>query len=53
MSVELHDRAAAAGATTPDAWIVPDARHTEAVFRDPAGYERRLVAFFTMALGAP
>lgn len=53
MSTELHDRAVTAGATTPDAWIVPDAGHTEAVFKDPAGYEQRLVAFFTAALGVP
>jgi hypothetical protein len=53
MSIELHDRAVAAGATTPDAWVVADAGHTEAVFKDPAGYEERLVAFFTAALGAP
>jgi len=53
MSIELHDRAVKAGATTPDAWIVPHAAHTEAVFKDPAGYERRLVAFFTAALGTP
>jgi fermentation-respiration switch protein FrsA (DUF1100 family) len=53
MSTELHDRAVAANATTPDAWVVGDAGHTEAVFKDPAGYERRLVSFFTAALGAP
>ena len=53
MSTELHDRAVTAGATTPDAWIVADAGHTEAVFKDPAGYEQRLVEFFTAALGAP
>lgn len=53
MSQELHDRAVAAGATSPDAWIVPDAGHTEAVFKDPAGYEQRLVAFFNEALGQP
>jgi dipeptidyl aminopeptidase/acylaminoacyl peptidase len=53
MSRELHDRAVAAGATTPDAWIVPDAGHTEAVFKDPAGYEQRLVDFFSGALGQP
>lgn len=52
-ATELHDAAVTAGATTPDAWIVPDARHTEGVFRDPGGYERRLVAFFGSALGAP
>jgi fermentation-respiration switch protein FrsA (DUF1100 family) len=53
MTQELHDRAVAAGATTPDAWVVADAGHTEAVFKDPAGYEQRLVDFFTTALGAP
>ncbi len=53
MSVELLDRAVAAGATTPDVWIVADAKHAEAQFKDPAGYEQRLVAFFTAALGAP
>jgi fermentation-respiration switch protein FrsA (DUF1100 family) len=53
LATEMHDRAVAAGVTTPDAWIVADAAHTEAVFKDPAGYEQRLVAFFTTALGAP
>jgi len=53
MSIELHDRAVAAGATTPDVWIVQGAGHTEAVFTDPAGYEQRLIAFFTAVLGAP
>jgi uncharacterized protein len=53
MSTELHDRALAAGARTPDVWIVPDAGHTEAMFKDPAGYEQRLVGFFTTALGTP
>ena len=53
MSIELHDRAVAAGATTPDAWIVGNAVHTGAVFTDPAGYEQRLIAFFTAALGTP
>ncbi|HYO41892.1 MAG TPA: alpha/beta hydrolase, partial [Candidatus Limnocylindrales bacterium] len=53
MSTELHDRAVTAGATTPDAWIVADAGHTEAVFKDPTGYEQRLIAFFTAALGTP
>jgi dipeptidyl aminopeptidase/acylaminoacyl peptidase len=52
-AIELHDRAAAAGAITPDAWLVPKAGHTQGVFADPAGYERRLVAFFTAALGEP
>ena len=53
MSTELHDRAVTAGAMTPDAWIVADAGHTEAVFKDPTGYEQRLIAFFTAALGTP
>jgi fermentation-respiration switch protein FrsA (DUF1100 family) len=53
MAIELHDRAVKAGATTPDAWVVAGAGHTEAVFKDPAGYEQRLVAFFSTALGAP
>jgi pimeloyl-ACP methyl ester carboxylesterase len=52
-ATELHDAAAAAGAITPDAWIVPGAGHTQAIFVDPAGYERRIVAFFTAALGTP
>ena len=53
MSIELHDRAVAAGATTPALWVVAGAKHTEAMFQDPAGYEQRLVAFVTAALGAP
>ncbi len=53
MAVELHDRAVAAGATTPDAWIVPGAGHTQGVYVDPAGYESRLIEFFAGALGAP
>ena len=46
-------QAASPGARTPDAWVVPDAGHTEEVYIDPAGYERRLVAFFGAALGEP
>lgn len=53
MATELHDRAVAAGATTPDAWIVPGAGHTQGIYVDPAGYEQRLVAFFAGALGSP
>ncbi len=52
-ALELQDRAAEGGATTPDAWIVPNAGHTEGVYVDPAGYERRLVSFFSAALGQP
>ena len=48
----LHDTAAAAGAITPDAWIVPEAGHTQGIYYDPAGYEQHLVSFFTTALGA-
>ncbi len=50
LAVELHDRAVAAGARTPDAWIVPNAGHTEGVYVDPDGYARRLVSFFGEAL---
>ena len=53
MATELHDRAVTAGATTPDAWIVPGAGHTQGIYVDPAGYEARLVEFFGGALGAP
>jgi len=51
-ATELRERAIRAGASAPEAWIAPGAGHTEAVYRDPAGYEERLVAFFTAALGA-
>jgi uncharacterized protein len=53
MAIELHDAALASGAVTPDAWIVPDAGHTQGIYYDPTGYEQRLVSFFTTALGAP
>jgi dipeptidyl aminopeptidase/acylaminoacyl peptidase len=52
-AAELHDRAIAAGATSPDPWIVADAGHTEGVYVDPDGYARRVVDFFTGALGGP
>lgn len=52
-SVTLHDAAKAAGAVTPDAWIVPGAGHTKEVYVDPDGYRMRLVKFFDDALGAP
>jgi uncharacterized protein len=39
---------------TVEPWIVDGAEHTEAVVRDPAGYEGRLDAFFASALrGGP
>jgi dipeptidyl aminopeptidase/acylaminoacyl peptidase len=53
MAIELHDAAVAAGAITPDAWIVPNAGHTQGIYYDPTGYEQRLLSFFTTALGAP
>lgn len=53
MSTTLHDAAVSVGAHVADVWIVPGARHTEAVYKDPAGYEARLVAFFGDALGQP
>jgi fermentation-respiration switch protein FrsA (DUF1100 family) len=46
-----HDAAVAAGAHVADVWIVEGAGHTQAVYRDPAGYEQRLAAFFGQALG--
>jgi dienelactone hydrolase len=52
-ATELRDAAAEAGALTPDAWIIPQAGHTEGVYVDPDGYARRLVDFFTGALGEP
>ena len=53
MATELHDAAVAAGARTPDAWIVPGAGHTKGIYLDPAGYEQAMVAFFGGALGTP
>ena len=35
----------------PAFWLVPDAGHTGAMGLHPAEYERRLVAFFSVALG--
>jgi dipeptidyl aminopeptidase/acylaminoacyl peptidase len=45
--------AATAGGSPVDPWIVAGAGHVESAFLQPAEYERRLVAFFTDALGAP
>ncbi|HET7677980.1 MAG TPA: alpha/beta fold hydrolase [Candidatus Limnocylindrales bacterium] len=39
---------AAGGSVEP--WIVPDSGHVEAIVRQPAEYERRLVGFFAAAL---
>jgi dipeptidyl aminopeptidase/acylaminoacyl peptidase len=52
-ATELRERAVAAGATSPEAWIVPGAGHTEAVYVQAERYARRLVAFFSAALGEP
>jgi len=52
MATQLHDAAAAAHAITPDAWIVPAAGHTGGIYVDPEGYEQRLAASFTDALGS-
>lgn len=49
---DLLAAAAARGGTTVAPWIVEGAEHTEAMFRRPAEYEERLVAFFRAALGA-
>jgi fermentation-respiration switch protein FrsA (DUF1100 family) len=39
-----------AAATEPkDIWIVPEARHAEAYFRDPKAYQRQIVDFFDQA----
>jgi fermentation-respiration switch protein FrsA (DUF1100 family) len=53
MAEAMRAAAVDAGADSPPAWIVEDAGHTEAVFREPSEYEERLVEFFTGALGAP
>lgn len=53
MATELRARAVVAGATTPDAWIVTGAGHTQGIYLDPVGYEQRLVAFFRAALAKP
>ena len=52
-ATELHDAAVAAGAITPDPWLVPGAGHTRGVYADAPGYAARLVAFFSGALGEP
>jgi dipeptidyl aminopeptidase/acylaminoacyl peptidase len=52
MAAELDAAAVAGGAVTPEPWVVAGAGHTEAVFYEPAEYERRLVACFTAALEA-
>jgi dipeptidyl aminopeptidase/acylaminoacyl peptidase len=51
MANELHDRAAGAGATSPEPWIVPGAGHTQGVLVAPDEYETRLIRFFDQAIG--
>jgi len=52
-ATELRDAAVAAGATSPDVWVVPGAGHTEAIYLQPKEYEQRLTDFFGSALAAP
>jgi fermentation-respiration switch protein FrsA (DUF1100 family) len=51
MALNLRAAAVAAGASSPDVWVVPGAGHTEAIYRAPADYEQRLTAFFRDAIG--
>jgi dipeptidyl aminopeptidase/acylaminoacyl peptidase len=51
MATTLATAATAAGARVTGPWVVDGAGHTEAVYRDPAGYEARIVAFFDGAIG--
>ncbi len=53
MSRDLQAAAVAAGATSPEAWIVPEAKHTEEIYVAPDVYADRLVTFFDEALGQP
>ncbi|MEW6223935.1 MAG: alpha/beta hydrolase [Chloroflexota bacterium] len=52
-ATELRAAAEAGGVDLREHWIVPGAGHARSVVEEPAAYERRLVAFFTGALGAP
>jgi fermentation-respiration switch protein FrsA (DUF1100 family) len=53
MSVDLQAAAAAAGAISPEAWIVSGATHTQEIYVVPDEYRDRLVGFFGGALGKP
>jgi dipeptidyl aminopeptidase/acylaminoacyl peptidase len=53
MSQDLQAAATASGARSPDAWIVPDAKHTQEIYVAPDEYRERLVGFFDQALGQP
>jgi dipeptidyl aminopeptidase/acylaminoacyl peptidase len=50
---ELRAAAEAGGVDLREYWIVPEAGHARSVVEEPEAYERRLVAFFAGALGAP
>lgn len=43
--------AAWAHGVVTDVWVMPGSGHAEAMFRDPAGYRDRIVAFFRDAVG--
>ena len=53
MSQDLRAAAVAAGASSPEAWVVPDAGHTQEIYVAPDEYRDRLVGFFDGALGQP
>lgn len=44
---------ATAAGTPVEPWIIAGAGHVKGIYLEPAEYERRLVAFFETALGAP
>jgi dipeptidyl aminopeptidase/acylaminoacyl peptidase len=52
-AMQLREAALASGADLREFWITPGAGHTEAVYREPAQYEARMVRFFGGALGEP
>jgi len=53
MSRDLQAAAVAAGATSPEAWVVADATHTQEIYLVPDEYRERIVGFFDGALGQP
>ena len=52
-ATELRAAAEAGDVDLREYWIVPQAGHARSVVEEPGAYERRLVAFFAGALGAP
>jgi uncharacterized protein len=52
-AAELRAAAEAGGVDLREYWIVPGAGHARSVVEEPEAYERRMVAFFAGALGAP